>query len=48
MDHKHQKTGNFPLADGNLKALRDSRFLSCGGFKSVPLGALGVVRCKGS
>jgi len=46
MDHKHQKTGNLPLADGNLKALRDSRFVSC--FKSVPLGALGVVRCKGS
>ena len=48
MDHKHQKTGNLPLADGNLKALRDSRFVSCGRFKSVPLGALGVVRCKGS
>jgi len=48
MDHKHQKIDNLPLADGNLKEQKDARFVSCGLFKSVPLGALSVVRYKGS
>ena len=49
-------SGNGSLASGDsesstsawtLRTQRNTRFVSCGRFKSVPLGAFHVVRCKG-